>query len=329
MVIVGVIVAVVCPELQRYVPPIFDVPLAVRVEVDQQFLGEAMILLTRDERVTLINFTDTRNSDLTSTERDEWSAFLSQGVALGSCKSACPRQLQSVHYSLADSMVSLVTANAERDPQTRQFHDQPEGGSVGLIVRNQFASAAVVFAFVALIAALGISIFMARNANAQAEKAAAVKNFMLNVFAASDPDATHAANVSVRELLDTSAEQMRVGSIPNLASAEGKNEIMSWQGEPEVRAEIQTGIAAAYANLGEFSRALRLLDDANAFPSASGMLTRARALRGGDRDCAQFLPSARPAGCRAVQKPVSGHRHGDNRQGFRRLDQGTADLFRR
>lgn len=170
-----------------------------------------------------------------------------------------------------------------------------------LIVRNQFASAAVVFAFVALIAALVISIFMARNANAQAEKAAAVKNFMLNVFAASDPDATHAANVSVRELLDTSAEQMRVGSIPNLASAEGKNEVMSWQGEPEVRAEIQTGIAAAYANLGEFSRALRLLDDANAFPSASGMLARARALRGlGD------LAGARLAAIDGLGRPGAG-----------------------
>lgn len=115
----------------------FDVPVAVRVEVDQQFLGEAMILLSRDERVTLINFTDTRNSELTSSERDEWSAFLTPGVALGACKSGCPRQLQSVHYSLEDSMVSLVTANAERDPQTRLFHDQPEGGSLGLIVRNQ------------------------------------------------------------------------------------------------------------------------------------------------------------------------------------------------
>ena len=115
----------------------FDVPLAVRVEVDQQFLGEAMILLSRDERVTLINFTDTRNSDLTSSERDEWAAFLNQGVALGACTNGCPRQLISVHYSLEDSMVSLVTANAERDAQARQFHDQPEGGSVGLIVRNQ------------------------------------------------------------------------------------------------------------------------------------------------------------------------------------------------
>ncbi|OYU08502.1 MAG: pilus assembly protein PapC [Pseudomonas sp. PGPPP1] len=115
----------------------FDVPLAVRVEVDQQFLGEAMILLSRDERVTLVNFTDARDSDVPPAERDEWSAFLSQGVVLGTCKSGCPRQLLSVHYSLEDSMVSLVTANAERSSQTKQFHDQPEDGSVGLIVRNQ------------------------------------------------------------------------------------------------------------------------------------------------------------------------------------------------
>lgn len=158
-----------------------------------------------------------------------------------------------------------------------------------LIVRNQFASAAVVFAFVALISALGISIFMARNANAQAEKAAAVKNFMLNVFAASDPDSAHAANVSVRELLDTSAEQMRgdAGSITN-----------KWQGEPEVRAEIQSGIAAAYANLGEFSRALQLIDEASAFPSASALLTRARALRGlGD------LARARLAAIAGLSRP--------------------------
>ena len=161
-----------------------------------------------------------------------------------------------------------------------------------LIQRNQFASAAVVFGFVALISALVISVFMAKNANAQAEKAAAVKNFMLNVFAASDPDAAHATNVSVRELLDTSAEQM-------LGAAGSKSNY--WQGEPEVRAEIQTGIAAAYANLGEFTLALRLLDDASAFPSASAMLTRARALRGlGD------LAGARVAAIQGLGRPDVG-----------------------
>ena len=160
-----------------------------------------------------------------------------------------------------------------------------------LIGRNQFASVAVAFGFLALISALVISIYMASNANAQAKKAAAVKNFMLNVFAASDPDAAHAANISVRELLDTSAEQMRdAGSNAN-----------SWQGEPEVRAEIQTSIAAAYANLGEFTRALRLLDDASAFPSASAMLTRARALHGlGD------LAGARVAAFQGLSQPDVG-----------------------
>ncbi len=178
-----------------------------------------------------------------------------------------------------------------------------------LIGRNQFASAAVAFAFFALISALSISIFMAQNANAQAEKAAAVKSFMLNVFAASDPDATHAPNVSVRELLDTSAEQMRdAGAKTGLpvqavgqtseGFAKAKYQINLWRGDPEVRAEIQTGIAAAYANLGEFSRALRLLDEVNAFPSASAMLTRARALRGlGD------LAGARTAAKNGLRRP--------------------------
>ncbi len=161
-----------------------------------------------------------------------------------------------------------------------------------LIQRNQFASAAVAFGFFALISALGVSVFMAKNANAQAKKAAAVKNFMLNVFAASDPDAAHAANVSVRELLDTSAEQLHgdAGSHANL-----------WQGEPEVRAEIQSGIAAAYANLGEFTRALSLLDEVSDFPSASAMLTRARALRGlGD------LAAARSAAIDGLNRPDAG-----------------------
>ena len=35
----------------------FDVPLAVRVERDQQFLGEAMVVLSKDDRVTLLEFT--------------------------------------------------------------------------------------------------------------------------------------------------------------------------------------------------------------------------------------------------------------------------------
>jgi hypothetical protein len=115
----------------------FDVPLAVRVELDQQFLGEAMVVLSRDDRITLVDFTDVSDSKFKAGERDTWSNYLSQGVALGSCQGKCPGQLLAVHYSLANSLVSILTANAERDEQAQRYYSLPEGGSSGLIVRNQ------------------------------------------------------------------------------------------------------------------------------------------------------------------------------------------------
>lgn len=115
----------------------FDVPLAVRVELDQQFLGEAMVVLTRDDRITLVDFTDVSDSTNKASERDTWSNYLRQGVALGGCQTKCPEQLLAVHYSLGNSLVSILTQNAERDDQAQLYYAQPEGGSTGLIVRNQ------------------------------------------------------------------------------------------------------------------------------------------------------------------------------------------------
>lgn len=115
----------------------FDVPLAVRVELDQQPLGEAMIILSRDDRVTLLEFTDTSDSRFSASERETWAGVLKPGVGLGSCTRQCPEQMLAVHYSLESSVLSIVTENAERDLQTSRFHDQPEGGSSGLMLRNQ------------------------------------------------------------------------------------------------------------------------------------------------------------------------------------------------
>ncbi|MGE7961238.1 CS1-pili formation C-terminal domain-containing protein [Pseudomonas sp. NPDC089918] len=115
----------------------FDVPLAVRVELDQQPLGEAMIILSRDDRITLLEFTDTSDSNIGAVERDAWATYLKSGVALGACTGACPEQLQAIHYNLQNSLVSIGTENAERDTEAKRYYDQPEGGSSGLIVRNQ------------------------------------------------------------------------------------------------------------------------------------------------------------------------------------------------
>lgn len=115
----------------------FDVPLAVRVELDQQPLGEAMVVLSRDDRITLLEFTDTSENRYGPAEREKWASYLKPGVALGNCSGSCPDQVLAVHYNLENSLVSILTENAERDLEARRYYEQPDGGSSGLMVRNQ------------------------------------------------------------------------------------------------------------------------------------------------------------------------------------------------
>ncbi|WP_339464281.1 TcfC E-set like domain-containing protein [Pseudomonas lurida] len=115
----------------------FDVPLAVRVDLDQQLLGEALIVLSRDDRVTLLEFTDVGDSRVPLPTRDTWQAILEQGVALGACSQACPEQMVSTHYSLESSQLSIITRNVERAGDAPRYYAQPEGGSHGVIINNQ------------------------------------------------------------------------------------------------------------------------------------------------------------------------------------------------
>ncbi|WP_339532047.1 TcfC E-set like domain-containing protein [Pseudomonas mucidolens] len=115
----------------------FDVPLAVRVDLDEQPLGEALIVLSRDDRVTLIEFTDTGDSKVPAATRDTWQALLEKGLALGACTQSCPEELVSAFYNLENSQLSIITQNVERGGDAPRFHELPEGGSRGLIINNQ------------------------------------------------------------------------------------------------------------------------------------------------------------------------------------------------
>ena len=115
----------------------FDVPLAVRVMLDRQVLGEAMVVLSRDERVTLLEFSDTRDSDIETPERARWQTILQQGLALGPCTAGCTEGLVAAHYSLENSELSLLTNNAERDASVSTHYTPPEQGSTGLMLQNQ------------------------------------------------------------------------------------------------------------------------------------------------------------------------------------------------
>ncbi|MGV5528235.1 TcfC E-set like domain-containing protein [Pseudomonas putida] len=115
----------------------FDVPLAVRVELDGRYLGDAMVILTRDNRVQLLEFTDTQDSHEPAHLRSLWQGYLAPGRALGDCRHDCPGGLKTMHYSLANSQLSLLTRNAEKTAQASRYHRVPEQGSAGLLLRNQ------------------------------------------------------------------------------------------------------------------------------------------------------------------------------------------------
>lgn len=115
----------------------FDLPLTVRMEQDGKFLGEARVVLSRDNRVQLLDFIDVYDSRFSIAQRERWSELLSQPTPLGPCTQGCSNNLLAMHYSLENSVLSLVTRDAEIDQQQTRFHRLPEGGSHGLILRNQ------------------------------------------------------------------------------------------------------------------------------------------------------------------------------------------------
>ena len=116
---------------------LFGVPLAVRVELDRYPLGEALVVLSKDERVRLIQFTDTADSPVPATVRDTWAAILSGGVEVGTCTLNCQGGLLAVEYSLQNSVLSIFSSNVERSFENTKFHSVPEDGKAGLMVRNQ------------------------------------------------------------------------------------------------------------------------------------------------------------------------------------------------
>lgn len=115
----------------------FDVPLAVRIDVNAQLLGDALVVLGRDETIRLLSFTDTQQSALPEAERAQWLDQLSTPVALGSCTDNCANGLVALHYNLQDSQLSILTDDAEQQGDAAQYHSLPEGGSAGLILQNQ------------------------------------------------------------------------------------------------------------------------------------------------------------------------------------------------
>jgi hypothetical protein len=115
----------------------FEVPLAVRLELDGRFMGEAMVVLTRDDHLQLLEFTDVSESQEPPATRQFWADYLADARPLGACARSCTGGLVALHYSLENSQVSILTQGVERSSDEQRYHVQPEQGSRGLILRNQ------------------------------------------------------------------------------------------------------------------------------------------------------------------------------------------------
>ncbi len=114
----------------------FGAPLVIRVERDGQYLGDATMVLSPDNTIQLVAFADTHDSTLGDEERARWARALAAPRPLGSCAERCTDGLLALHYSLENSVLSLVTSQAERTTTSPRYYTLPDGGSRGLILRN-------------------------------------------------------------------------------------------------------------------------------------------------------------------------------------------------
>jgi serine/threonine-protein kinase len=112
------------------------------------------------------------------------------------------------------------------------------------------AAAAVLLALAGGVAGVAwqahVAVLQAREAQVQARRAERVKDFLIGVFKAADPENSQRANMSAREVLDQGVKQMQEGL----------------GAEPELQAELYDTLAQTYENLGAGDRALELANTA-------------------------------------------------------------------
>lgn len=115
---------------------LFNVPLVVRVELNSKYLGDALLVLTQDDKVQLLSFTDAYNSPYDDAERNFWLKQLSDKVTLGA-STAAKQQWLALEYSLSDSRLSILTPDVEQQNTEQKYQSLPDAGSTGVIVQNQ------------------------------------------------------------------------------------------------------------------------------------------------------------------------------------------------
>ena len=109
--------------------------------------------------------------------------------------------------------------------------------------RNKVGVAAGVLLAASLAGGIGATLWQAREARQEAERALAARNFMVQLFEASDPDVAQGRVITARELLDQGAHQVRAAFVET----------------PRLRAEMLLLLGELYVKTGEGSAGAPLL----------------------------------------------------------------------
>jgi serine/threonine-protein kinase len=137
----------------------------------------------------------------------------------------------------------------DRFLQRRPVAARPEGRRyrAGKFVRRHRVGLAVAVALVlSLMGGLAATVWQARAKTLEAQKAEAVKTFLISIFEGADPVRAAGREITLRQVLDEGAERVQ----HDLAS------------EPAVQGELFTVLAGIYAELGVTDRASALTDQA-------------------------------------------------------------------
>lgn len=118
----------------------FGTPIAARVLLDKKVLGDAMIILSDESAVQILNFTDSYDSAFTESERQTWQSRLTEFVPLGQCHQQCPLELLAISYNLETAQLALVSSQGSAPSE--QWLTLNEEGSYGLMIGNQFSLSA-------------------------------------------------------------------------------------------------------------------------------------------------------------------------------------------
>ncbi len=241
--------------IERALTPEYAAPEQLRDEpistsTDVYALGVLLYELLTGERPYAV-----RGSAVREIER----AILEQAPAAPSARASTPAFRRRLRGDL-DRIVlkALQKAPERRYPSAEAFAADVRRHLEGLPIsargdalsyrarkffgRHRLATAAAAMLFVTLVGGLVATMWQARRAAREAQKADAVKDFLKTILAAADPDLTGGKEPSVRQLLDAGAQRIE---------AELRN-------QADVQSEVASVIGAAYQSLGEYDRAAAL-----------------------------------------------------------------------